>query len=481
MSVQLRLDPSSLAGDVNPLWTFGGNTCHMALWLRADVRRHLEMARRELGFSYARCHGGLNDDMGVVRDDGTFSFETVDRALDAVLALGMKPFFELSSMPKALARDDTHICKYEFVNSPPRDWSKWYDLVKALMTHLAGAYGIDELRTWYFEVWNEPDIAFWRGTQEEYFRLYDLAARAVKETDRALRVGGPATARTRWIDEFLAHVTRPSDEFGLECGRCDFVSTHAYPSDIEFCDSDVGGVTLTDSNIMARLFGEVRRKVDAALGEGFPVICGEWNSSAGPLAANHDECNNAAYVAKTMHELSAICQGSLYWDISDIYEECGFHYEPFHGGYGLVTVNDVPKSAFHAFRLLAEHAGALVGATFSDAIDGLGCLASRVGSSLRALVYYYREPHAEERPAVRVRLEGLPDGATAARAEYVEPGRGSAYETYRERGRPPYANRELLEALEEASTTRIADLSLDAPEITVAQGTIVQVTVDLGS
>ncbi|WPJ96089.1 hypothetical protein SH580_00045 [Coraliomargarita algicola] len=248
--------------------------------------------------------------------------------------------------------------------------------------------------------------------------------------------------------------------------------THAYPSDLEFLDAAHGEVNLVHSNIMAELFAAVRKKVDAALGEGFPVIIGEWNSSAGPLAENHDTCNNAAFICKTMVELMPYCQGSLVWNISDIYEECGFHYEPFHGGYGLMTVNDLPKACFHGFRLLAEHTGQQIAVNVSDRLDGFGAMASCDGDQVRVLIYYHQEPDVDAADFVEIQILKQQG---AACLESVLPGRGSAYETWLELGKPAYLNRAVLDALESASKTSVESIDL-SQMIRVQRGSVVQVS-----
>lgn len=474
--MQLHVDLTADLGPVNDIWTFGGNTCHAPLLLRDDLNRHLSMVKKKLRFRYVRCHGMLSDGMNVVVGPRQYDFTRVDQALENILSQGMKPFLELSAMPKSLASTNRAVCYYQFHSSPPKEWGDWHHLIRSLVEHLRDKFGAQELRKWYFEVWNEPDIDFWTGTQQEYFKLYDLAARAVKEVDPRFRVGGPATARTKWIDEFLEHIAKPSDDFGLKCKRCDFISTHAYPSDLEFCEGTLGDVQLQNSNIMLTLYKEVRRKVDAALGSKFPVICGEWNSSAGPFVTNHDDCNNAAYVAKTAIELSDVCQGSLYWNISDIYEEGGFHYQPFHGGYGLLTVNDIQKSSFHAFSMLAAHKGKRIGVRLSQAAEGLGALATRSGDKLVLTIYYYREPQGNPEP-VRLSLGGLSAGSGGSITS-VLPGQGSAYETYIQMGKPMFANAQVISELKAASTLA-KEAFQSGQEITIQPGTLVQVAIEL--
>lgn len=471
ISLQLSPEPRPLHSP----WSFGANTCHAPLWMRADLQNQMRIAKEQLGFRHIRAHDIFSEGFQIFQSDGTMDFSRVIVALEQLVKLGLTPFVELSSMPVALMRADTHLTAYHFHSSPPRDWNRWYQLVHGLVLACAEHFGAAAVRNWHWEVWNEPDIEFWRGTQEEYFKLYDLAARAVKEVDLSFKVGGPATSKTAWIAPFLDHIQTPSEDFGLEnATRCDFVSTHAYPSDLAYLEGAVGNVKLQNSTIMRQLFEEVRRKVDAALGKDFPVFCGEWNSSAGPFAWNHDECNNGAFVAKTMIELSDLIQGSLVWNLSDIYEEAGFHYQPFHGGYGQITVNDLPKASFHAFRLLHEHRGERLDAKFLSPVEGLTSLVSREGDATRLLLAFYREPDAKTEVAPqKISLEGFP--TTAKRIEIIEPKHGSAYETWRESGSPAYLNRSILDELETAATPRV-ETNRAAKEIEIAPGTLMQLT-----
>lgn len=475
--LELTLDVTSEGKPVNRIWTFGGNTCHAPLWLRSDLQRHLDIVRDELGFQNVRCHGMLSDNMGVVREDGSFDFTRINAALDMLVGKGMAPWFELSAMPKSFARDDQHICEYGFYSSPPRDWCRWYDLNKALMQNLKSRYGAAEVRKWHFEVWNEPNIPFWTGTQAEYFHLYDLSARAIKEVDAEFRVGGPSTARVQWIGDFLAHISKPSPDFGLDMPRCDFISTHIYPSDVEFWEGGVNDIKVLESNIVRELFLAARRQVDAALGKDFPLICGEWNSA--PYQYNRDDCNNAAFVVKAMSDLSDLVQGSLYWDISDIYEEAGWHYVPFHAGCGVLTVNDIPKSSFNAFKLLKNQTGRTVDAKWSQEAPGLGFMAAKDGRELRLLVYHYREAGAAASPDKSFALRGLPSSASVASITRVLPGKGSAFEKWVELGRPDFPNRDILNALEAASRPAIESDHRLADPIVMPCGTIAEIAVSL--
>ncbi len=137
-----------------------------------------------------------------------YNWSYVDQIYDGLLANGVRPFVELSFMPTALAASQKpHPFWYKPLPNPPRSYEKWGELVGAFTRHLEDRYGADEVRQWYFEVWNEPNIDFWTGkpAQSTYFELYDAAASAVKEVDGRLRVGGPATAQAAWVGDFIRH------------------------------------------------------------------------------------------------------------------------------------------------------------------------------------------------------------------------------------------------------------------------------------
>lgn len=479
MSIPLRLivEPDQVLGPVNELWRFGVNTCHAPLWLRDDHQRHLVRAKRELGIRYVRCHELLGRNLVRVKGDTSFDYSRMLAAIDRVITAGLRPFFGLCSMPDEITRGRTTLSAYRFNTSPPRDWGLWRNLVSGAVRSCVDRYGLAEVREWYFEVWNEPDIPYWAGTQAEYFKLYDVAASAIKEIDASLRVGGPATARTAWMADFCHHVARPSADFDLPGSRCDFISTHLYPSDLAFLDAAHGQVIRFASDFMGTRFAAARETIDTVLGPSIPLICGEWNSSAGPLASNHDDCNNAAFIVKTMIDLAPYCTGSLFWSLSDIYEECGFHEEPFHGGYGIITVNDLPKAGWHAFRLLALHRGLHVKSGLTPVAPGAGVFASRDGNTVRVMIYYLREADQEQQALPSLEIVVDPVGAEEGTVsiEHVGPGSGSAYETWCALGSPKHVTPDTLERLRAASGTSRRNWK-SGKALLLPPGTIAQLT-----
>ena len=198
----------------------------------AELRGALRRIRDELGVESVRAHGILCDDLGVYSSDGgrpRFNFDGVDRVYDIVRELGMRPVVELSFMPRDLARDPHRtVFAYQGIISPPRDWDRWAELVSRLTAHLVDRYGRQEvIDHWPIEVWNEANLSvFWSGTPQEYWRLYEVSARAVKDIDPRIRVGGPASAAVGWIDTQLASPRRwtsspptPTAARRWTCGR----------------------------------------------------------------------------------------------------------------------------------------------------------------------------------------------------------------------------------------------------------------------
>jgi xylan 1,4-beta-xylosidase len=239
---------------------------------------------------------------------------------------------------------------YGAIVSPPRDWDRWEALVAELTAHLVGRYGLDEVRRWGFEVWNEANLdVFWSGTRDEYLRLYDISARAVKSVDASLIVGGPASAAGKWVDELLAHCAQAGSPI-------DFVSTHTY-----------GNAPLDLRPIAAR--------------HGFPGLpqwWTEWGAHATHFNPVHDSPWSGAYLVRGMASAMGRTEALAYWTISDHFEELGRPPQLLHGGFGLLSVGNLRKPRWWGLwmldRLLDERLEAAVDG------DGAGDMVQTIGS-----------------------------------------------------------------------------------------------------
>lgn len=328
------------------VWEHTVGSDHAPIALRADWQAQLRRSHYELGWRYVRFHGLLSDDMGtLIRHQGEFlySFFNADQVFDFLLAIGMKPFVELSFMPLTLASGDQTVFHYRGNVTPPNDYAKWSAFVGKLVSHWVERYGIDEVSQWFFEVWNEPNLpAFWSGKKEDYFKLYRHTAEAIKAVHTSLKVGGPATAMNAWVGDFLKFCAANQLP-------ADFVSTHHYPTDAFGQEGDDSETQLSKSHrsVLREQAQATRRQAGNK-----PVYYTEWNASSNPRDHLHDEPYAAAFVTKTIMEASRLVHGYSFWTFSDIFEENYFPSVPFHGGFGLLNIHGIAKPSYRAFQLL---------------------------------------------------------------------------------------------------------------------------------
>src|SRR2546425_3125045 len=208
----IALDTSKAGAPVDRFFDFSIGADYPGTLIRPDCLGQLKTAAEELGFRYIRFHAIFHDVLGTARViDGrsVYDWTKIDQLYDALLALKIRPFVELGFTPEAMKTSDQTIFYWKGNTSHPK-LEAWRDLVDAFVRHLRERYGEAEVREWFFEVWNEPNLdGFWeRADQKAYFELYDLSARTIKAIDPALRVGGPSTAGAAWVPEFLAHVAK---------------------------------------------------------------------------------------------------------------------------------------------------------------------------------------------------------------------------------------------------------------------------------
>jgi xylan 1,4-beta-xylosidase len=350
-SEMMAMFSSDLSGPATSLphfWEHTVGSGHASLALRADWQAQLKQAHDDLGMQHVRFHGILGDDMGtLVREGDTFfySFFNTDQIFDFLLSIGMKPFVELSFMPSALSSGDQTVFHYRANVTPPRDYAQWAVLIRKLVRHWVDRYGLGEVRQWFFEVWNEPNLtAFGNGTRTDYFELYRYTVQAIKGVDTLLQVGGPATAANAWIDDFLNFCK-------VNQLPADFISTHHYPTDAFGKPGDDTVTQLAHSTRSILL--EQTRAVRKQAGD-LPVYYTEWCTSSNPRDPMHDDPYAAAFIVKTILEARGLVQGYSYWTFSDIFEENYFPSVPFHGGFGLLNVHGIAKPAYRAFQLLHE-------------------------------------------------------------------------------------------------------------------------------
>ena len=354
----MAVDASQTVAKLRRVWEMVGSERLTQLRLAADdagndigseFAEALRIAHHDLGVGRVRAHAILHDDNHVVaRDpDGSlrFDFTAVDALYDQILGIGIRPVVELSFMPAVIARDpEQTVFAYGGIISPPSDWAEWRAVVHALAAHLVERYGIDEVSQWGFEVWNEPNLeVFWTGSQQEYLRLYDEAAAAVKAVDRRLLVGGPSTAAGEWIEALTAH----AEHTGV---ALDFLTSHTY------------------GNLPVDTRGSLHRHGFADI----PTWWTEWGVGSTHYGPIHDGVIGAPFALSGYLDVQDRMDALAYWVISDHFEELGRPPALFHNGFGLLTVGNLRKPRYWAAHLAAHQGDDVLATTLTG--DGADVL-----------------------------------------------------------------------------------------------------------
>ena len=423
---------------------FGSGRAILAL--RASYREDLRELKKVADFRYARFHAIFHDEVGVYDEDSqgnpVYNFSYVDQIYDGLLENGVRPFVEISFMPRKLAaRQDVHPFWYRQIVSPPKDYARWDDLIRAFAAHLVERYGIDEVAQWYFEVWNEPNIDFWTGEpkQASYFELYDHTARALKAVSPRLRIGGPATAAADWVSPFLAHVAQ--DNVAV-----DFVSTHGYADDtVENLFHSEEDIPLDDR--LCRAIGKVHGEILHSARPGLPLMWTEWNV---PSFGERYHARDTIYVGAALAEDIWQCDGLVdfmsYWTFDDVFEENGVVREPFHGGFGVIAAGGIKKPAFYAYALLHR----LGEARLANAAHNV-LVTRRTDGTLVIATWNVVDPDRTGEPrTVTLRFTHLHNAAPVV-IRRVDATHGNVLPAYAAMGRPRYPTPTQVRLLNRAS------------------------------
>ena len=358
--------------------------------LRADWQRDLAIVRRDCGFRYIRFHGLLHDEMGVYNEDKNgkpfYNFQYVDALFDSLLNIGVKPFVEIGFMPDKLKSNDKTIFWWKGNISPPKDYEKWRNFIKALTSHWTQRYGENEVKQWYFEIWNEPNLEyFFSGTQADYFKLYEETAKAVKSVSPDYRVGGPATAGRGWITETIDFAKKNKVPL-------DFISTHDYGVKGIGFDNEGNQKLFLDTSPDAIIGGvrEVRGKIKSSSMADLPLHYTEWSASYSQVDPVHDSYISAPYILSRLKGSEGFADSMSYWTFTDIFEEGGTVQAPFHGGFGLINFQGLRKPAFYAYQFLNRLGDIELNSNDADS------WAAKSSNGVQILFWNYNPPKTEE-------------------------------------------------------------------------------------
>jgi xylan 1,4-beta-xylosidase len=450
------------------------------------IRTHFMLATGDgkAGFKFGSTNAYTEDASGKPIYDWTI----VDRIIDTYLGAGAKPFVEIGFMPQALSSKPEpytpHWTPGENFNQyylgwayPPKDYSKWGELVREWVRHEVAKYGASEVASWYWEVWNEPDIAYWHGTPEEYDKLYDFAATAVKEVLPSARVGGPASTgpasakASAFLRQFLEHCSSKGVPL-------DFISYHAKgrPSVV---DGHVRMGIAKNAEDVAKGFEIVRsfpkfRNLPIVLSESDPEGCAACSARVYPQNAYRNGPLYASYTAAMMKNILDLADGAktniegmLTWAFE-------FEGQPYFDGLRTLATNGIDKPVLNLFRMAGMMRGDRVrvessGAVAVDAMltDGVrakvdvDALAARSPHELSVLVWNYHDDDVVGvESKVRIEIAAIPDGRALLRHYRIDETHSNAWTAWKKMGSPQqpstaqYAVLEAAGRLEELESPR---------------------------
>lgn len=517
--VTLHVDTRGEIGPMTPVWAFFGYDEPNYTYMKDGQKLLSELAELSPVPVYVRAHNLLTSGDGTPglkwgstnayteRPDGTpqYDWTIVDRIFDTYIKRKMKPLVEIGFMPEALStkpqpyrHDWAPGLNYNRIYTgwayPPKDYHKWRDLVAEWVRHSVQRYGRREVESWYWEVWNEPDIGYWQGTPEEFQKLYDYAADGVKRALPTARVGGPHMtgpngARTqKLLREFFEHCLRGTNFATGKIGSpLDFVAFHAK-----------GSPRVVDGHVRMGISNQLRaisngfeivasfpelRKTPIIIGESDPEGCAACSVKTNPENAYRNgtmySSYTAAQIART-YELADLHGVNLLGAVTWAFE---FEEQPYFAGFRDLATNGIDKPVLNVFRMLGMMAGSRLRVRSSSASSvqdirdngvraapDIYALASRRGRDLTVLLWNY---HDDDLPAavanVNVRFEGMAAGRLTLTHYRVDAEHSNAYEAWKKMGSPQTPTSEQYAQLEKAGKLE----ALGSPQrLTVKDGRV---------
>jgi xylan 1,4-beta-xylosidase len=413
-----------------------------------------------------------------------YDWTILDRILDTYVQAGAKPFFEIGFMPKALSSHpdpyvpiwkpgDNFDQYYVGWSYPPKNYDKWGELVYQLVKHSIVEYGESEVASWNWEVWNEPNISYWHGTPEEYDKLYDYTAAAVKRALPAARVGGPGSTgpaspkAAAFLKQFLEHCARTG-------APLDFISYHAKGRPDVFQDRVRMGISqeLKDTSEgfdIVQSFPKFRN-LPIVLTEADPEGCAACSARVYPHNAYRNGTLYPAYEAaafKAMLELEERRKVNLDGILTWAFE---FEGQPYFDGFRTLATNGVDKPVLNFFRMAGMLRGDRVRTQSDGAVklddmlaagvrqhSAIDALATHSGHEMSVMVWNYRDQDVEEdgkgqAAAVGLTMSGLPKDLTRVFVRHyrIDRDHSNAYTAWRRMGAPQNPSSEEYAALEAA-------------------------------
>jgi len=481
-AVTITVDAAKAQGDLKPIWRFFGADEPNYATMKDGRKLLAELGQIGSPQVYFRAHNLLTTGDGTpalkwgstnaytedAQGRPVYDWRIVDRIFDTYKERGLKPYAQIGFMPQALSvKPDPYQHEwrpglpynkvYTGWAQPPKDYAKWSELVYQWVKHNVERYGAAEVERWYWEVWNEPNIAYWQSTPEEFHKLHDYAVDAVRRALPTARVGGPDTAGGaggKFLGDFLEHCLRGTNYATGKTGTpIDFLSFHAKgaPKFVEgHVQMGIANQLRTIDGAMAVIasFPELKTK-PIVIGESDPEGCA---ACQGPQLGYRNGTMYSSYTAASFarkHDLErkhgVNLEGALTWAFE-------FEDQPYFAGFRALASNGLDLPVLNVFRMFGKMGGKRVAvqstgdpgleAIMKDGVRGapdVSALASLEGKKLTVMAWHY---HDDDVPgpeaAVTLTVTGLPLARGEVRVQHyrIDETHSNSFAAWKRMGSP---------------------------------------------
>lgn len=499
--VRMEIHASQSKGPLKPIWRFfGADEPNYAYMKHGDeLLGHLGDLRKDHVFfrahsllvtgegTHALKWGSTNAYTEDPQGNPVYDWTIVDRIFDSYRKNGVRPYVQIGFMPQALSVKPepyrhhwTPKAKYDEIYTgwayPPKDYAKWEELVYQWARHCVEKYGEQEVLHWYWQTWNEPNIGYWRGTRDEFFKLHDHAIRAVRRAIPNAKVGGPDLAGGKggdFLESFLKHCIQGTNKATGETGTpLDFISFHAKgsPKHID------GRVRMGIANQLRDIDGAFRVIAKFPETRSKPIVIGESDPEGcaacqGPHLAYRNGTMYSSYTAASFPRKLDLAEkhgvnleGALTWAFE-------FEGQPYFAGFRSLATNGIDKPVLNVFRMFSRMDGERlpVSSNAATPLDEMlksgvinrpdvSALAARDGKRITILAWHYHDDDLPGPPAaIDIDLTGTPNGSPAVVRTLIDEGHSNSFTAWLAMGSPQNPSTAQIQELEEASKLKPID------------------------
>jgi xylan 1,4-beta-xylosidase len=506
--IEIQIDVKQEIGPMDPIWAWWGYDEPNYTYMKDGKKLLTEISQLSPVPVFVRAHSLLVTGEGThglkwgstnayTEDENgnpIYDWTIVDKIFDTYIERGMKPFAQIGFMPKALSTKPEPYrhywkpgAKYEDIYTgwayPPNDYEKWAELVYQWVTHCVERYGKEEVESWYWELWNEPNIGYWQGTTEEYIKLYDYSADAVKRALSTAKMGGPETTGPRWdvaeefLRTFLDHVKSGKNYVTGEIGSpLDFITFHAKGSP-KIVDDMVQmnmGAQLSDISKGFEIVASYPEFKD------LPIIIGE-SDPEGCAACSEADYPHNAYRNGTMYASYTAASFARKYELADHYGvnllgavTWGFEFEnqPWYAGFRDMATNGVDKPVLNVFRMFGMMTGNRIEVSQDnlaydflkvrdESVRGespdINALASKGEHSISVMVWNYHDDNdlEVEDSMVQLLINQIPSEKVLIHHYRIDQKKSNSYTLWKEMGSPQNPTQEQIDHLEQAGQLQL--------------------------